>query len=200
MTDALTHRDMHRIILRRTKGWRMPADTVKVARPTKWGNPFKVGMPDIRDAQTAVIAYADALARQGYVDYLGYRVTARDIVTELHSKHLACFCQDAWCHANRMLDIASGRHPPMILLVAPTRKAGLDECERHGIACAYNRTVIELVDGRVVYICTQTEEAMGLHVDTTIFLPGADQVDRWIANSRAGRASRLINPKEAHDV
>lgn len=32
-----------RIQLRRTKGWRKPEDAVSVARPTKWGNRFKVG-------------------------------------------------------------------------------------------------------------------------------------------------------------
>src|SRR5690242_6951114 len=29
-----------RIQLKRTKGWRMPPNTVKVTRPGKWGNPF----------------------------------------------------------------------------------------------------------------------------------------------------------------
>jgi hypothetical protein len=32
----------YRIQLKRTKGWRMPANTVKVDRSTRWGNPFKV--------------------------------------------------------------------------------------------------------------------------------------------------------------
>lgn len=32
-----------RVQLRRTKGWRMPDNTVNVARPGKWGNPFRVG-------------------------------------------------------------------------------------------------------------------------------------------------------------
>jgi Domain of unknown function (DUF4326) len=32
-----------RIELRRAKGWRMPANAVKVDRSTKWGNPFIVG-------------------------------------------------------------------------------------------------------------------------------------------------------------
>ena len=34
-----------RIQLRRTAGWRMPLNTVKVDRSTKWGNPFVVGKP-----------------------------------------------------------------------------------------------------------------------------------------------------------
>lgn len=32
-----------RIRLSRQKGWRLPADAVSVARPGRWGNPFKVG-------------------------------------------------------------------------------------------------------------------------------------------------------------
>ena len=31
------------IRLSRAKGWRMPPNTVKVDRTTKWGNPFIVG-------------------------------------------------------------------------------------------------------------------------------------------------------------
>ena len=34
-----------RIQLRRTAGWRLPAGAVSVARPTKWGNPWKPGDP-----------------------------------------------------------------------------------------------------------------------------------------------------------
>ncbi len=32
-----------RIQLRRTKGWRKPAEAVVLSRPSRWGNPFKVG-------------------------------------------------------------------------------------------------------------------------------------------------------------
>ena len=35
----------HRIQLRRTKGWRKPPNTIVVARPGKWGNPWTVGDP-----------------------------------------------------------------------------------------------------------------------------------------------------------
>lgn len=33
-----------RIQRKRTKGWKMPENTVSVTRPGKWGNPFKVGI------------------------------------------------------------------------------------------------------------------------------------------------------------
>lgn len=32
-----------RVQLSRAKGWRMPPNTVKVARPCRWGNPWRVG-------------------------------------------------------------------------------------------------------------------------------------------------------------
>lgn len=32
-----------RVQLRRTRGWKMPPNTVSVARPTRWGNPWAVG-------------------------------------------------------------------------------------------------------------------------------------------------------------
>lgn len=32
-----------RIQLKRTKGWRKPEGVIVVARPSKWGNPFKLG-------------------------------------------------------------------------------------------------------------------------------------------------------------
>lgn len=35
-----------RVQLKRTKGWRMPENTVKVDRTTKWGNPFRLEEPN----------------------------------------------------------------------------------------------------------------------------------------------------------
>jgi hypothetical protein len=46
-----------RIQIRRTKGWRKPEGAISVARPHKWGNPFKVGEHGIRIAEDAVRLY-----------------------------------------------------------------------------------------------------------------------------------------------
>ena len=43
-----------RIQLRRTKGWRMPAGTVKVDRTTAFGNPWRVGEAHCPTAAEAV--------------------------------------------------------------------------------------------------------------------------------------------------
>lgn len=37
-----------RVQQRRTAGWRKPENTVSVARPSKWGNPFRVGHAQVR--------------------------------------------------------------------------------------------------------------------------------------------------------
>ena len=34
----------HRVQLSRRKGWKMPENIVSVARPGRWGNPFRVGV------------------------------------------------------------------------------------------------------------------------------------------------------------
>ncbi|SFF27693.1 DUF4326 domain-containing protein [Nitrosomonas sp. Nm166] len=36
-----------RVQLKRVKGWRMPENTVKVDRTTKWGNPFAPGRENL---------------------------------------------------------------------------------------------------------------------------------------------------------
>jgi uncharacterized protein DUF4326 len=39
-----------RIQLRRSRGWRLPAGTVSVARPHRWGNPYRVEERGLDDA------------------------------------------------------------------------------------------------------------------------------------------------------
>lgn len=44
-----------RVQLRRTRGWRMPPNTVKVCRPGKWGNPeIEEPFEPIKDRKKAV--------------------------------------------------------------------------------------------------------------------------------------------------
>lgn len=106
-----------RIQLRRTKGWRKPADAVVVARPTKWGNPWKVGStgwtvnPDRTinrephpplTAQQAVDSYRNSVATDPGEVAL--------IRAELGGKDLACWCRpDEPCHADVLLEIAGGQ-------------------------------------------------------------------------------------------
>jgi hypothetical protein len=87
-----------RVQLRRSKGWRMPPNTVNVARPSKWGNPYKVGTCLIPDAQTAVEAFAANLP------------IGENWAETLRGKNLACWCPlDQPCHADVLLRIANTR-------------------------------------------------------------------------------------------
>lgn len=86
-----------RVQLRRTKGWRMPPNTVKVCRPGPWGNPFSVAEYGSR---LAVFNYKVRL--RGLID-----IGALDLTT-LRGKNLACWCQlDQPCHADVLLEIAN---------------------------------------------------------------------------------------------
>ena len=87
-----------RIQRKRTKGWKMPPNTVSVTRPGKWGNAHVV-RPGIT-AQEAVDLYRrDVTMRAGTIGRI------RD---ELRGKNLACFCKlDQPCHADVLLEIAN---------------------------------------------------------------------------------------------
>lgn len=93
-----------RIQLRRSKGWRMPPNTVKVDRSTPWGNPFKVDTQ--RSAAESVAAFRTYL----YADNAAARALRKAVQTELAGKNLACWCPlDAPCHAQVLLELANDR-------------------------------------------------------------------------------------------
>lgn len=95
----------YRVQLRRGKGWRMPENTVKVDRTTKWGNPYPV--TEFRSAEDAVEAFRSHLPTLPHFTALCQR--------ELRGKNLACWCPlDQWCHADVLLAIANGDLPDFV--------------------------------------------------------------------------------------
>ena len=113
-----------RVQLSRAAGWRMPENTVKVDRTTKWGNPFVVG----RDGTQAECVEAfgwiagdeaslEAMGRV-LVPPEGLRAT-ETMLTELQAdpaplrgKNLACWCGlDQPCHADVLLRLANHERP-----------------------------------------------------------------------------------------
>ena len=107
-----------RIQRKRTKGWKMPPNTVYVGRPTKWGNPFVVGKPG--GAFTALVKdqrHAWQLYRSIAIGNKKLIAAARE---ELAGKNLACFCplptepyQPDCCHAAVLLEIANAPAVPL---------------------------------------------------------------------------------------
>lgn len=100
-----------RIQLKRTKGWRMPRNTVKVDRTTIWGNPWKVTTR--RTAEEAVLAFHLALFMELRDATLLPKFSKRvksiaQRVYELRGKNLACWCKPGEpCHADVLLSISN---------------------------------------------------------------------------------------------
>lgn len=109
-----------RIQRKRTKGWKMPENTVSVTRPGKWGNPYKVveedGMWWIKDTDGN---YWDAPHAESYsatkrcidlfIAWIEAKVGSGKInMEDLKGKNLACFCPlDQPCHADVLLKLAN---------------------------------------------------------------------------------------------
>jgi len=124
-----------RIQLSRRKGWRMPPNTVKVDRSTRWGNPWRIG--DNRyDAATnsfmccettadTVLAFRQFVdwdpgkplilpcAECGHLEIWGgysdeIHLNRRSIRKFLAGKNLACWCKlGEPCHADVLLELAN---------------------------------------------------------------------------------------------
>lgn len=95
-----------RVQLRRTKGWRMPENTVSVARPGKFGNQYRVGIDGTAEQ---CVAKCRADWEQGLFAPVGlFRAIYRTLIAELRGKNLACWCPlDAPCHADVLLELAN---------------------------------------------------------------------------------------------
>lgn len=115
-----------RIQLSRAKGWRMPANTVKVDRSTRFGNPFT--LKAAIDSEYTTAASAPAFVVECFRDWLRPGAPGRDwwqgpesdackaaILTNLDSlrgKNLACWCRpSAPCHADVLLELANAPAP-----------------------------------------------------------------------------------------
>jgi Domain of unknown function (DUF4326) len=90
-----------RIQRRRSRGWRQPINAIYVGRPTKWGNPYRVGTGH-HTAEEAVILYRKDLIA-GSLPF-----TIDDVRRDLKDKDLVCWCKPgASCHADLLLSLAN---------------------------------------------------------------------------------------------
>jgi hypothetical protein len=97
-----------RVQLSRAQGWRMPENTVKVDRTTKWGNPYRVGdrLYDTGKAVRTIKSAAEA------VQLFRERCLTVEVLhlakAELSGKNLGCWCTPGNpCHADVLLEIAN---------------------------------------------------------------------------------------------
>jgi hypothetical protein len=115
-----------RIQRKRTKGWKMPPNTVYVGRPSQWGNPIdwrecqsEYGCSEIQAKQCvkdlyhslAVFALSDGGNANSKAQFANFAHTQRHIranLAFLRGKNLACFCGlDQPCHADVLLELAN---------------------------------------------------------------------------------------------
>lgn len=111
-----------RIQRKRTKGWRMPENTVYVGRGSRWGNHWQVvesddgwGVKLFKQKFHLIGTKHEAarLAVEAYENNLhdGYTSLIDKAPQELAGKNLACWCPlDQPCHADVLLEIANKEH------------------------------------------------------------------------------------------
>lgn len=105
-----------RIQRKRSKGWRMPENTVYVGRGSKWGNSFVIGEEYVRHRMTPGGGQrSGVVVDREHAVRLFKQYTAREVriqigaYQELRGKNLACWCPlDQPCHADVLLEIANG--------------------------------------------------------------------------------------------
>jgi hypothetical protein len=110
-----------RIQLRRSKGWRMPPNTVKVDRTTLFGNPFSI--KDYGHDRAVALHRAWLTGKLGDEDIppseksqlAELRTEVLAALPGLRGKNLACWCaspeagQRDNCHAALLLELANRR-------------------------------------------------------------------------------------------
>ena len=110
-----------RVLLKRERGWKIPADAVKVDRTTVFGNPFTV---ERYGREQAIALYrswitgemTDKYIMHSYPELIGKHLVSRrkaivSFLPTLMGKNLACWCPlDTPCHADTLLEIANLLH------------------------------------------------------------------------------------------
>jgi hypothetical protein len=113
-----------RVQLCRRKGWKLPANTVCVTRPGKWGNPFKIGVWFKPVPEASPCSHFSQAWKKRSRPHMGYtKIENRRVAVEwfekflkddprtfleLRGKNLACWCPlNEPCHAEILLRLAN---------------------------------------------------------------------------------------------
>lgn len=111
-----TQRTPKRVQMSRQHPWRAEhPDAVIVARPTRWGNPYRIGDENphtgepIADRDEATMYFRAQLEMLAALVPDHYAAVVERIRDGLAGRDLACWCPlDQPCHADVLLEIANG--------------------------------------------------------------------------------------------
>lgn len=103
-----------RVQLSRRKGWRMPENTISVARPGPLGNPFVVGKHGTREEcvhlyRVLLSGYLVLSTGPELAEQKAAVAAVKERLPDLRGKNLACWCRldGKPCHADALLEIAN---------------------------------------------------------------------------------------------
>ena len=100
-----------RVQLRRSMGWRMPPNTIKVGRSGKWGNPFKEGEHGTREECVTLFAAMlrgeFCLTTDNLAEQQAYHAMAHRDRDRIKGWNLGCWCEPGTpCHGDVLLCFA----------------------------------------------------------------------------------------------
>ena len=114
-----------RVQLSRSKGWKMPPNTVVVSRPSKWGNPndwrsWREDWP-YKDTAGRAFLFVGEVGRDDWCRDRAVQAFREDLadgtitlpIADLRGKNLACWCklprpgEPDVCHAAVLLELAN---------------------------------------------------------------------------------------------
>jgi len=109
-----------RIQLSRKKGWRLPPNTLNVARPSRYANPHHIGMcPVCGVTHTREEAVAEFEAELSQLSANHFEV--------MRGKNLACWCNlNDRCHADVLLRLANDQAQRRPDNAAPSAKETIE--------------------------------------------------------------------------
>ena len=97
-----------RVQLKRSAGWKMPANTLKVDRTTRWGNPFTIA--ECGSAAVAVAQHGRWMRGEIAAPGAAEPPSRELLRTALGGRNLACWCAlNGPCHADLLLTLANPR-------------------------------------------------------------------------------------------
>lgn len=113
--------NIKRIQRKRTKGWRMPQNTISVGRPGRFGNPFVIikleerNLFGVRFENLGLVKFTGTkieCQKQAVIEFKNFwkgdRKFNKEIKKELKGKNLACWCKEGEpCHGDYLFKIAN---------------------------------------------------------------------------------------------